>query len=184
MQAARHVDGDHVQRVSIEAIDQSAGDPVDRTRQAGAEQRIVHQRTALQEVERRRCHLPCPALGRPGRVALQRCAVAHQGQPHWPALGQEMPGGDETVPAIVARSAQHDDGPRLAESHHGVGDGPSCPLHEIAARHAAGDGNRIGAPHLGAAQENEIVARLKITRLGHWTFGCHGARVLGAADRN
>jgi hypothetical protein len=158
MQPARHVDGHCRQRLAIDAIDELPGDAFDGSSQASAEQRIDHQRASIEEIERHRRHLADPTAGRQGCIAFQRCTLAKQGQTHRPAPRLEMSRRHETVAAVVAGAAQHDD--RLAGMvrRDGGGHRPAGGLHEVDARHAGRDRGGVGSGHLGAGQEGEVVA--------------------------
>ena len=158
MQAARHVDGHRRERLAIDAIDELAGDAVDGPRQARTEQRVDHQRTAVEKIERQRRHLAGPSAGRPGCIALQRATLAEQAQPYRPALRLEMPRRHEAVAAIVAGAAQHDDRSARMVRRDGIGHRPARGLHQVDARHAGRDRGGVGSGHLGAGQEGEVVA--------------------------
>src|SRR5918995_7454348 len=105
MQSARHVDGYGRERLTIDAIDELPGDTVDGPCQPRTEQRVDHQRMAVEKIERQRRHLAGPSAGRPGCIALQRATLAEQAQPYRPALRLEMSRRHEAVATVVAGAA-------------------------------------------------------------------------------
>ena len=127
VKAARHVDGDRREPFVVDPVDQLAGDTVDGTGKARAEQGVDHQRTAVEKIEGERLDRSFPALRGRCRIALQGAARPEQADPDRPARRREMAGRHEAVAAIVAGTAQHDDRPRPVTSHDGLGHGPARP---------------------------------------------------------
>ena len=91
--------------------------PVDRAREAGAEQRIDDERGAL-EARRPTAPRPAPSSGAAAAAAspFSAAALAEQREPHRPAALRQDARRDEAVAAIVAGTAQHADRPRAASA--------------------------------------------------------------------
>jgi hypothetical protein len=181
MQAARHVDGYHVQRLGVHTVDQVAGKTADRPAEAGPEQGVDHQRTGVEQPKAQCFHRPLPALRGPGSVAAQRAAITEESHPNRPAGGMEVACRHEAIATIVPRATQDDDRTRQMALEHGVCHRPTSRFHEIAPGRAAADGGGIRHRHLGAAQEDQSIGGCQVSR--KHPSGLDGGAI-GAADRN
>ena len=74
MQAARDVDRDNRERLAVDPVDRSACDTLEGTREPRAEQRIDHQRAAIEKARRECLDRALPGLCGPGGIALQGAA--------------------------------------------------------------------------------------------------------------
>jgi hypothetical protein len=83
------------------------------------------------------------------RAALKTVALAQQNDRDLAAARGQLRRGHETVAAIVAGSGDDQDRPLLYEIHRRLRDGLACTHHQREARATRGDGEPIGAFHLG-----------------------------------
>ena len=160
---ARHVDRDHGQVPRAGLLDDGRGGALERSCQPGTEQSVDHdRRSPVQELVRERQDRALPEAGMMGGVASQALALTQQSQPHLRARGGQMPGRDEAVAAVVARTAEHDHRPARRDPLDRGGHGGTGLLHQVDAGNAAGHGGGIGGIHLFDAENREDVAiRLK-----------------------
>jgi len=123
-------------------------------RQPRSEQGVDDQARALNLL-----HLlqrPVPARRHGRRIALQRLPGAQQRQPNRPAPGLEKSRDDKSIPAIVARPAQHEDLVALdAPDRHprflrGVEAGVR---HQLALGDSCGDRRFLEVAHLAGGDE-------------------------------
>ena len=156
MDAARHVDGDAIEAVTIDGLDQVADRPFQGAVEAGAEQGVDDQDAAFERARVEAPDLPVPAFGVDRCIAFQAIARAKQGQTNRPARLTQQAGRDEAVAAVVAGSAQNGDGPRLPAPSDLARDGGARRFHEIEAGHAAGHRGGIGPAHLLDGQEGGV----------------------------
>src|SRR5260370_274755 len=98
---ARPVTSDHGARRAVDPVDRLAGDALEGTRESRPEQRVDHQRSALEEAESERLDRASPGLCGPGGIALQGAAGAEQPDPDRPARIPQMAQRPEAVAAIV-----------------------------------------------------------------------------------
>ena len=125
-------------------------------------------------------HGAAPARGGPGGVRAQ-ARQSQGGHCHGPATLGEETGDDVAIPAVVARSAERHHRAPAVISGDDFRDRPARRLHQLDARHTAGDGNGIGLCHFRATEKEKIVSGNKVA---HRCFSIHVARAIGAADRN
>src|ERR1700729_2578344 len=111
MQPARHIDRDNGERLAVDPVDRRAGGTLDGTRESRPEQRIDHQRLAIEKTEGECLDRALPGLCGPRSIALQGAAGAEQPDPHRPARFLQGARRHEAVAAILAGAAQDDNGP-------------------------------------------------------------------------
>ncbi len=108
--------------------------PVDRTGEAGAEDRIDDHAGAVEQRRGQRLDRSWPQGRMMRRIAAEPLARAEKAEPDRPAGRGKMPRRDEAVAAIIAGPAQHRDRPRRPAPHHRNGDGRARRLHQRSRR--------------------------------------------------
>ncbi len=152
--AARYIHRDDRQAGGIDALDQLSQFPLDRTGETRTEQRIHHDIGAGKKAGTKPHARSGEALGHGGRVVGKARLVAVEAEPDLVAPFREETRGNEAVPAIVAGTAQDRDRLQVGEAaRHLLGDGAARIFHEGRARHAARDGEAVGASHLLCGQK-------------------------------
>ncbi len=111
--ARRHVDGEHRAAMGAHAGDgvaRAAG--LDRSRQAGAEERVDDDVVAMEQRGRRVGDLHARALGgveAGARIARDLAALTDERDGHFGAARVQMASDDEAIAAVVAGAAEGDD---------------------------------------------------------------------------
>ena len=136
--------------------------PIQRPREAGAEERVDQQLSRIGPERRRERRDPAslgPAPVIRQCIGRQALGIAERENRDLPAQIVQQPRDDEAVAAIVARPAEHrraarrvrEIGPvRQHRRHHAV----SRPLHQLEPRHAAGlDLGRLDRAHLSGREQ-------------------------------
>jgi len=161
--AARQVDGDHRNAAPIHRLDHDPRQPLDRTIEPGAKQRVDDDVAILQRVRRRRRHRPAPALEGGARIALEPLGVADEHDPHIAAALGQQARRDETVAAIVARPGDDHDAVTARQGRRRIGDRAAGVFHQGQPRRAAGNRQPVGLGHLKRCQEfvhaNDTIGR-------------------------
>ena len=118
------------------------------TGQAGTEDSVDHQRSAVQDVSIKRRNPAPPTPGHDRRIALQLGPLAQQRQPHPGAGFFQVPGDDKTIAAVVPRSAQDRCWLGAKAIQYRFRDGPASGLHQDLAANPGRHGRTVGGVHL------------------------------------
>ena len=155
VEAARHVNGDDRRARDIDGRYDVRRNPVQRPRQAGAEQGVDDQVGAGNRGRGERLDGLTPALRHCSSVTLQRFAAAKQSETHLISLLAQQPRRHETIAAIVAGPASDGDrGPcPRCDRDRGFGHGAARVLHQHEARHAVRRSKGVGTAHLGSCEQ-------------------------------
>ena len=148
--------------------------PVDVARQPRAEDGVDDAVGAGKIDVRRGQNLARETGGRERGVAAERLAPPEEAELDGIAPLRQETRGDETVAAVVAGAAQHDDpAARPREARRLVGDRAPGGLHQRDPRGSARDRHAVGLAHLGRGQEMREVQRIEHDGQGgtaHWRW--------------
>ena len=153
MDAGRHVDRDHGQTARGGGRERRRRGAVELPAEAGTENRVDHQRRPFQHVRLEILDRTVPSGRMRRRIARKAGHGTQQAQAYRPAARSQVPGHDEAVAAIVARSAQHGDRLRRETGGDSRRHRRARALHQRDARHAAGNRQSVDLTHLGCRQK-------------------------------